>query len=211
MQNKECNTDLIDTDRGLIEYDENYSFINQAYLIKQDFQKVKNLAESGNADAQNNIGVMHTLGEGTKIDNLKAHCWFIKAAKQGHKSAQYNACIGFESGYNNEDDSEEYSLKMAAYWCEKSAEQGEAEAQNHLGWLYRQGMGVAENDKTSFKWYKKAADQGHYSAQFDVGVFYECKQDFKKAAIWYQKAARKGDGDARVALINLLDRNDVLF
>jgi TPR repeat protein len=72
-------------------------------------------------------------------------------------------------------------------------------------------MGVAENDKTSFKWYKKAADQGHYSAQFDVGVFYECKQDFKKAAIWYQKAARKGDGDARVALINLLDRNDVLF
>jgi TPR repeat protein len=206
---------LTGTNRCLIQYDENYIFITPAYPVGQDFQEVKKLAESGNADAQNNLGIMYTLGEGTSVDGHKAHCWFIKSAEQGHRSAQYNACVGFDHGYNDEGDNEEYCLKTAAYWCEKSAEQGEPEAQNHLGWIYRQGIGVDEHDKISFKWYKKAADQGHYSAEFSVGEFYEygsvVKQDYKEAAIWYHKAARKGDGDARVALIHLLDRHDVLF
>ena len=40
------------------------------------------------------------------------------------------------------------------------AEQGDAQAQNNLGWMYRNGQGVTQDDKTAVKWYRLAAEQG---------------------------------------------------
>ena len=45
------------------------------------------------------------------------------------------------------------------------AEQGYADAQYNLGWMYDNGQGVPQNDKTAVKWYRLAAEQGHTLAQ----------------------------------------------
>ena len=50
------------------------------------------------------------------------------------------------------------------------AEQGDVDAQFNLGYMYNNGEGVPENDKTAVKWYTKAAEQGHASAQTNLGV-----------------------------------------
>src|SRR5688572_11282204 len=46
------------------------------------------LAESGDADAQFNLGQAYKLGRGVPMDMRQAQGWYEKAAKQGHAQAQ---------------------------------------------------------------------------------------------------------------------------
>ena len=52
------------------------------------------------------------------------------------------------------------------------AEQGNAEAQLHLGIMYEYGKGVPWNPVEAFSWYRKAAKSGHPKAQAHLGVNY---------------------------------------
>ncbi len=52
------------------------------------------------------------------------------------------------------------------------ADQGDAYAQSSLGFMYKYGMGVAQNDAEAAKWFRKAADQGNAYAQSSLGVSY---------------------------------------
>ena len=45
------------------------------------------------------------------------------------------------------------------------AEQGNAVAQLLLGFMYRDGLGVIENDEEAVRWFGLAAEQGNASAQ----------------------------------------------
>ena len=48
----------------------------------------------------------------------------------------------------------------AVKWYRKAAEQGNADAQNWLGWMYQNGKGVPPDDAEAVEWYRKAAEQG---------------------------------------------------
>jgi hypothetical protein len=76
------------------------------------------------------------------------------------------------------------------------AEKGNAAAQYNLGDMYREGEGVAEDDKEAVKWYRKAAEQGHAQAQNNLGDMYAngegVPMDSKEAVKWYRKAAEQG-------------------
>ncbi len=78
----------------------------------------------------------------------------------------------------------------------KAAEQGDADAQFKLGWMYEAGQEVAQNDSTAVEWYSKAAEQGSADAQFNLGWMFEkgrgVLQSSNKAAEWYRMAAEKG-------------------
>jgi len=77
------------------------------------------------------------------------------------------------------------------------AEQGLAEAQHHIGFLYDDGQGVPENDKTAVKWYTLAAEQGYAAAQTNLGVMYSTGQgvvqDIVYAYLWVSMAAANGN------------------
>ena len=49
------------------------------------------------------------------------------------------------------------------FWLKK-AEQGDADAQFNLGYLYESGRGVSQDYNEAAKWYRKAAEQGHEKA-----------------------------------------------
>ena len=51
--------------------------------------------------------------------------------------------------------------KTAVKWWTLAAEQGDADAQNNLGFMYNNGRGVPQDDKTAVKWYTLAAEQGY--------------------------------------------------
>lgn len=86
----------------------------------------------------------------------------------------------------------------------KAAEQGEAEAQFTLGWIYSEGKGMKQDKKQAFDWFSKAAEQGHPEAQFNLGTMYYTgegvKEDLKKALDWCLKAAEQGDAFAMAFL-----------
>ena len=53
------------------------------------------------------------------------------------------------------------SYSEALNWYRKSAEQGNASAQNNLGEMYRYGRGVKESSSEALNWYRKSAEQGN--------------------------------------------------
>jgi len=81
-----------------------------------------------------------------------------------------------------------------------AAEQGNANAQTDLGWLYEQGNGVTQDFKEAMKWYRAAADQGSTRAQYNLGVMYfqghGSAANFPEALKWYRMAAASGNAEA---------------
>ncbi len=77
------------------------------------------------------------------------------------------------------------------------AENGNADAQYKLGFMYEEGRGVPLDGIESAKWYRKAARQGHAAAQRSLGLKYEyglgVPQDYVLAHMWYNLAAIGGD------------------
>ena len=89
---------------------------------------------------------------------------------------------------------EELALELDATL--KAAEQGDAESQANLGFMYANGEGVPRDDVEAVKWYRKAADQGYAKAQHMLGFMYIIGQGVPENATegvkWYRKAAEQG-------------------
>ena len=77
------------------------------------------------------------------------------------------------------------------------AENGNADAQYKLGFMYEEGRGVPLDGIESAKWYRKAARQGHAAAQRSLGLKYEygqgVPQDKVLAHMWFSLSAANGD------------------
>ena len=90
---------------------------------------------------------------------------------------------------------------------QQAAEQGDSQAQFHLGALYLVGQGVSQDYAKAIYWIQKAAEQGNVEAQYTFGIAY-CKgdgvgKDESKAIYWIQKAAEQGHAGAQYALGNM--------
>ena len=109
------------------------------------------------------------------------------------------------------------SQKLISY--KKKADQGDAHAQNYLGWMYENGRGVEKNYVQALDWYAKAANQGYADGQNNLGRMFSTgrgtAQNYLQAVAWYQKAADQG---CDVAQFNLawmyedgrgVEKNDV--
>lgn len=149
-------------------------------LIPEDLEKA---AESGDADAQYEIGLLYYYGDGVWDDLEEAYEWFLKSAKQGHPKAQYRVgglCVYHFVGADNQEDFN---------WFLKSAKQGYPNAQVEIGVHYS----LEDNHKEAVKWFLKAAKQGNAWAMRSLaGQYREGKgvpRDDNEAARWNQKAS----------------------
>jgi TPR repeat protein len=61
--------------------------------------------------------------------------------------------------YTGQDIPQDYA--QAVQWYRKAAEQGLAQAQYNLGFMYDKGRGVRQDDAQAVAWYRKAAEQGY--------------------------------------------------
>ena len=65
------------------------------------------------------------------------------------------------------------------YFFTKSAEQGNARAQNNLAFCYYNGKGVPKDINKTLYWLHKSADQGHIPAQYQLGTLYLNGEDIQ--------------------------------
>ena len=83
----------------------------------------------------------------------------------------------------------------------RQAEQGDAEAQFHLGFLYANGEGVLKDDAEAVRWYRLAAEQGNAWAQLSLGAMYAAGRgvlrDSVLAHMWSNIAGANGNEYAR--------------
>ena len=84
--------------------------------------------------------------------------------------------------------------------AERDAANGDTEAMARLGWLYRDGKGVAQDRAKAQVWYEKAAAAGNTDAMVALGVMFQNgllgPRDFAKARAWFDRAASAGNASA---------------
>lgn len=68
------------------------------HSYEDDVKKLRPLAEDGNAEAQNALGVLYEAGLGVERNRQKAAVWYKKAATQGDVHAQYNLGRLYQTG-----------------------------------------------------------------------------------------------------------------
>ena len=88
----------------------------------QSIASIEQQAQQGDADAQYTLGQFYGDGDpdlGVGRDVRKAFLWFIRAAKQGHRDAQYQAARAYDYGLGV------YSQQQVAmYWYRLAGAQG---------------------------------------------------------------------------------------
>jgi len=142
---------------------------------EEKFQKLREKAEGGDAEAQTTLGIMYftgqaiskdTSGKVLSTDAATAAAWFHRSALQGNPNAQYNLGLMY---FNGEGGLPQDSAKAVEFYL-KSALQGNADAQNNLGSMYVLGEGVEQSNSEAKKWYTKSAAQGNADAKANLEV-----------------------------------------
>jgi TPR repeat protein len=155
--------------------------------VSQDYQQAilwyQKAANQGNAKAQVQLAWFYESGLGVEKDNAQARLWYQRAADQGNLFAQ-TALTRLQASADTStptagsggplvgecdrsDNSVDTTIPVcaAALAAKRAAEQGDAEAQTQLAWLYESGLGVGKDYARARLWYQRAADQGNQFAK----------------------------------------------
>ena len=66
--------------------------------FEKAMQELLPAARSGNADAEELIGIMYAMGLGVKRDDIRAFDWYLRASMKGHPGAQSGVGWYYEIG-----------------------------------------------------------------------------------------------------------------
>ena len=179
--------------------------LGQIYAQQGEYDRAYEyyLAAAGNRHiaAQYELGCLLLKGRGVKADEQEAIRWLCLSLEQGHMPA----VIELAQIYKNQNTPEgyrkafDYYLKAASF---------SAEAERNVAEFYFHGYGNQPKDGTkAFEWYQKAAEHGDAAAQYMVAGIYcignasiGVERDYKKAAVYFKKAA---DQNHTLAAFNL--------
>jgi hypothetical protein len=151
------------------------------------------------------------------IKNLQSKCGFFRLTFVGAlviallagcaPSARYNYSPPLPHSYVSQGLKRDAGLSRGVTRYREAAEQGDAQAQNNLGFMYETGQGVSRDYQEAAKWYRKAAEQGHAMAQLSLGEMYHegrgVPRDDQEAVKWFRKAAKQGNAPAQSYLKNM--------
>ena len=146
---------------------------------------------ANNAAAYFNLAHMYERGEGIGIDLTISQAHYLRSAELGNLYAQKKIA---EAAFSNKD------YAQAAIWYAKAADQGDADALDWMGVLYRDGKGVAIDKQREQDYFEKAALQGLAEAQNHLAVFHEKNHAYDQALAWYSEAALQSESSALFSL-----------
>ena len=130
-------------------------FAVSVLLAQDDFDRLRQAAEKGDAEAQFNLGNMYADGRGVLKDEAEAVRWYHQAAEQGHAWAQYSLGASYTNGEGVPKDEAE-----AVRWLRLAAEQGHASAQYNFGAMYDIGRGVLKDEAEAVRWLRPCRRAG---------------------------------------------------
>jgi TPR repeat protein len=142
--------------------------------------------EFGDNDGAFELARLYLAGSGIEKAPDKALTLLRDAASNGHTPAQ-NLLAELFSGAATGD---EKAPTIDAFI--KAAEEGDANLQAQLAYLYESGAGVERNYARAFYWYQQAALHGHADAQASLGYLFQTglgvEKNLADAKFWYEKA-----------------------
>lgn len=117
--------------------------------------ELRTKADSGDVNAQYQLGNSYFVGVGIAKNYGEAVRWFSKAANAGNAQAQSALGNMYLSGYGVPKD-----ISEALKWWRKAAEQHNADALDQLGFAYLLGDGVPRDYIKAYMWFNLAASRG---------------------------------------------------
>lgn len=158
---------------------------------------LRTAADSGNADAQTQLGMLLQAGEGVEQNFSEAASLFRAAAERGHAEGQCQLGMCLQAGKGVPQ-----SQREAAHFYRRAAAQGHPIAQCNLGVIYHDGLGGEPQDYAeAARLFYAAAAQGLPCAQHNLGWAYwrgeGVPRDPAMAAHLFQCAASQGNMDAQ--------------
>jgi TPR repeat protein len=184
--------------RGQELFDKGMNALVGTGLSQNDVNAVEYLrraADLGYAPAQVVLGSLYQTGRGVVRDPGQALDWYMKAAKQDDPLAEWlagslifsgdgvlrdinEAGAWFRKSAEHDDPFGEYLLGMvklerkdyreAGEWFRKAAIQGLPQAQQQLGTILRQGLGVRQNKTEAYMWLLLSFESGNPSVAGDL-------------------------------------------
>lgn len=112
-------------------------------------------ANSGDADAQNDLGLRYLLGDGFEVDTAMAVDLIRKAAAQNLYAAHFNIGLLYNIGAGLPWDPFKAFLHFRY-----AAENGERNAQYAYGLMFTDNLVVERNWLTAYRYLKRASDNG---------------------------------------------------
>lgn len=159
--------------------------------LPREVVKLQALAEKGDADAEQQLGVRYAKGDGVKRNYAEAMALFRKAAAQGNLKAVNDVGIMYFYG-----EGVPRNVDEAARWYRQAAEAGLPAAENNLGVMYIDLQIRPKDFAQGVEWLRRAAEQGYPRALLNLGKAYErgtgVEQDWVQAHLWYSLAAAGG-------------------
>lgn len=161
---------------------------------EQHTQAIKYLllaANQNHAPAMFKIGLNYDEGIGVQLNPLTALDWYRKSEKVSRNNKLNNLTFTTQPNF----DTNPTPFNKILTSIEKSANQGDAEAQFQLARVYDLGQEVTYSISQAFRWYKAAAENNHHHSQFLLGYLY-CRglginKDRNTANYWLKKSNRE--------------------
>ena len=154
------------------------------------------LADSGDAVAQNAMGVLYLQGWGVVSDPERAVSYFKLSASQGNIKGSMNLAHAYRTGSGVKQSCIKARDLLMPY-----ADNGNAGAQARIGMIYDSGCkDLTPDPKEAFRWYSKAAEQddpyglGNLGSMYGLGLGVD--RNYAEAMKYYRKAADLGNGKA---------------
>lgn len=199
------------------------------------FRWYKKGAALGNSYAQGNLGSCYFYGQGTDENTEEAAYWNLKAAKSGVVMAMDQIAFQYLSGSGVQRDlneakrwykqsavlgdargqqqlawlyvnTEPLDYQQGMLWAKKAAAQNDPVAENIIGYIYENGLGVAQDYKEAARWYQLSANAGIAASQYHLGLLYDqglgVTRDKNLALTLIRKAAASGEARAMQWLYN---------
>lgn len=156
-------------------------------------------ADSGDATAQYNLGLIYENGKGVEVDRQKAKSLYLQAAEQGYGKAMSQLAGLYFKGIGGIRD-EQQSL----YWYKKAAELNDNNALYQLGLFSETGVVIKLSYADALSYYQKAADMGNDKAKLALARMYQyglgAPRDLDHAVSIYKDLAANNNAYAQYQL-----------
>lgn len=157
------------------------------------------LADEGVPRAFFNIAQAHEMGHGVPKNIGEAVRWYDLAIKRGDDAAHYSMGLVHFSGAMGR----VHYQSALTFWHEAHA-LGNRDAPVAIGYMYEEGLGVAQDYGMAEHWYEVAANDGHADGQYNLALLYAADNgvgvDAGRSAHWLEMAAGQGDRHAALFL-----------
>jgi hypothetical protein len=179
---------------------------NPKYKPDQAFATYNKLAQQGNAEAMNGLGMLYSQGIGTAVNDQQAFSWFEKSAKNGYARSWYNLALIYKSGIGTGLD-----LTKAYQYYKRGADLNDPMCLYGQGYMLYKGYGCTQNYDQAAALFRKGAALRDEASAYMLGLCYRngygIAINTDSAKYWLNKAAVRGDQRAKDELASSSPEN----